>query len=151
MKNTITLCIIGLLFSSNFLFGQTKSSHEDSLSNLLCKKWEVDYMLLGTKKITSLPNAEEINYVFNKDRSLVMMGRDSRGRTKGKWSYDRRKKIIKLTIKGKTNTVVASLNENELVLLADSSNASDKDLPEIKFVYKIKTAESAAMAGLASN
>ena len=80
-----------------------------------------------------------------------MMGRDSRGRTKGNWSYDRRKKIIKLTIKGKTNTVVASLNENELVLLADSSNASDKDLPEIKFVYKIKTAESAAMAGLASN
>ena len=155
MKTIFTLCFITLVIANNQTIAQSKSkSHtEDSLTNLICKKWEVDYLMLGDIKMSMLPNAEEINYQFNKDKTLSMSGRDSRGLTKGMWCYDKKKKTIRLTIKGKSNTTILSVNDKELVLLADTKGASDKNLPEVKLVYKLRQDYNTASAtvSLASN
>ena len=137
MKKFICICIIALI-SSTTSFGQTINMTADSIETLLCRKWEVDYAMMGEMKIGRIPGATEINYEFNKDKTFIMTSNDSKEKTKGTWTYDLKKKLIRLTVNGKSNTSIISLKDNELIMLADTKEATPDDPMEIKLVYKIK-------------
>jgi hypothetical protein len=136
MKKLISICIIALTVSSTSLFAQNITIPLDSIQTLLCKKWEVDYAVMGGMKIGRMPGASEINYEFNKDKTFIMTSNDPKEKKKGTWSYDQKKKLIKLTVDGRSNTSIISLKEGEFVMLADTKNATPDDPMEIKLVYK---------------
>ena len=139
MKKIICIGIITLLMVSTESFGQTINLSADSIVTLLCKKWEVDYAIMGNEKIGRIPGATEINYEFFKDKTFIMTSNDPTDKTKGTWTYDPKKKIIKLIINGKSNATIISLKEGEFIELADTKEATPDDPMEIKVVYKIKT------------
>jgi hypothetical protein len=139
MKKFICISLISFLLLSTNSFSQTINLSADSISTLLCKKWEVDYAMMGNMKIGRIPGATEINYEFNKDKTFLMTSNDPKDTKKGTWAYDTKKKIIKLTVNGKSNTSIISLKEGEFIILADTKEATPDDPMEIKVVYKIKT------------
>lgn len=139
MKKIICFCIIALITSNLPIFGQSINISEDSITTLLCKKWEVDYVIMGEMKIGRMPGATEINYEFNKNKTFLMTSDDPKDKTKGTWSYDSKKKLIKLTANGKSNTSIISLKENEFIMLTDTKEATPDDPMELKIVYKIRT------------
>jgi hypothetical protein len=139
MKKIICISFISFLLSSTKLFSQSIDLPADSVTTLLCKKWEVNYALIGNMKISSIPGATEIIYEFNKDKTFLMTSNDAKDKTKGDWSYDEERKIIKLNINGKNSTSIISLKEGEFVMLADTKEATPDDPMAIKLVYKIKT------------
>jgi hypothetical protein len=136
MKKIIATCIIALIVSSTSLFAQNITIPLDSIQGLLCKKWEVDYAVMGGMKIGRMPGASEISYEFNKDKTFIMTSNDRKEKKKGTWSYDAKEKLIKLTVDGRSNTSIISLKEGEFVMLADTKSATPDDPMEIKLVYK---------------
>jgi hypothetical protein len=136
MKKFISICIVALTVSSTSSFAQNITIPLDSIQTLLCKKWEVDYALMGGMKIGRMPGASEINYEFNKDKTFIMTSNDPKEKKKGTWSCDPKKKLIKLTVDGRSNTSIISLKEGEFVMLTDTKNATPDDPMEIKLVYK---------------
>src|SRR5690606_8445841 len=139
MKKIIFIGLLTLLLSNTNSFSQTIDLPADSITTLLCKKWEVDYAMMGNMKIGRIPGATEINYEFNKDNTFLMTSNDPKDKTKGTWAYDTKKKTIKLTINGKSNTRIISSKEGEFIMLADTKEATPDDPMKIKLVYKIKT------------
>lgn len=138
MRKYILSGIIGLLCSSQSLFAQNINGTLDSIQTLLCKQWEVDYVLMGGMKIGRMPGAAEINYEFNKDKTFFMTSDDPNDKAKGTWSYDPKKKLIKLTLNGGTNSNIVSLKEGELVMLLEANAAVPDDLKDVQMVYKPK-------------
>jgi len=139
MKKTLCFVIIIIFFFSNTRsFGQGINLSMDSITTLLCKKWEVDYSILGDMKLGRGPGAPEINYEFKKDKTYLATSDDPKDNTKGTWSYDPKKKIIKLIQNGKSRMSIISLKEEELIMLADTSEATPDDTMNIKLVFKIK-------------
>jgi hypothetical protein len=139
MKKIIFISIISFLLLSTNSFSQKIDLPTDSIATLLCKKWEVNYAMMGNMKIGKIPGATEINYEFNKDNTFLMTSNDHKDKTKGTWVYEIKKKIIKLTVNGKSNTSIVTLKEGELIILANTKEATPDDPMEIKLVYKIKT------------
>jgi hypothetical protein len=139
MGRFVSFCIIALTVSGGSLFAQNISIPFDSIQTLLCKKWEVDYAVMGGMKVGRMPGAEEINYEFNKDRTFIISGKDPKEKKKGTWSYDPKKKLIKLTVDGRNSTSIISLTENEFVMLADTKTATPDDPTDIRIVYKPST------------
>jgi hypothetical protein len=138
MKKAIYLISIVFLLQGIKSNGQSINLSMDSITTLLCKKWEVDYAIMGNEKIGRGPGAPEINYEFKKDKTYLATTNDPKDNIKGTWSYDAKKKIIKLIEKGKTNMSIISLKQGELVMLADLSDVTPDDPMAIKLVYKIK-------------
>lgn len=139
MKKIICISFISFLLSSTKLFSQAIDLPADSVATLLCKKWEVNYALIGNMKIGSIPGATEIIYEFNKDKTFLMTSDDPKDKTNGIWGYDGKRKIIKLNINGKNSTSIISLKEGEFVMLDDTKEATPDDPMAIKLVYKVKT------------
>ena len=94
MKKIFFACILTLLLSGTQSFGQTINLSADSITTLLCKKWEVDYAIMGNMKIGRMPGATEINFEFNKDKTFLMTSTDPTDKTKGTWAYDTKKKLL---------------------------------------------------------
>ena len=138
MKKIIALCIIALTISGGSLFAQDITIPADSIPSLLCKKWEVDYAIMGGMKIGRMPGAAEINYEFRKDKTFILSGSDPKDSKKGTWSYDPKKKQIKLILDGKPSSIISSLKEGELIMLIDTSKATPDDPMPITMVYKIR-------------
>jgi hypothetical protein len=139
MKKCIVICIINLLITNTTSFGQTINLAADSITTLLCKKWEVDYAMMGGMKIGRMPGAAEINYEFIKDKTFLITNKDAKDKTKGTWNYDTKKKIITLIINGNSKSTIISLKDGEFVMLVDTKQATPDDPMEIKTVYKIKS------------
>ncbi len=139
MKKTICIVVITFLLSHTKSFAQTINLSADSISTFLCKKWEVNYAIMGGMKITQIPGSPEISYEFNRDNTFLMTSNDPKEKDKGTWVYDTKKKTIKLSINGNNNTIIVSLKEGELIMLVDTKEATPDDPMELKIVYKIKT------------
>lgn len=138
MKKITCLGVVIFIFASTYSFGQTIDLPPDSVAALLCKRWEVDYALMGDMKIGRIPGAAELNYEFNKDKTFVLTSNDPKNKKKGTWAYDTKKKLIKLTVNGNSNTSIISLKDDELIMLADTKKATPDDPTALKLVYKIK-------------
>jgi hypothetical protein len=94
--------------------------------------------MIGNVKIGKMPGATEMNFEFNKDKTLIMTGSDPKDKTKGTWVYDSKKKIIKLTINGRSHSSIISIREGELVMLTDTKEATPSDPEPIRLYLKIK-------------
>jgi hypothetical protein len=109
----------------------------DSIANLLCKKWVMDYAMMGGTKIGKMPGATESNYEFYKDRTFVLTSNTNSTKVKGAWSYDQSKKNIKLTIAGRSNIRIISLKGDQLEMLVDTKDATPDDPMSINIFYKL--------------
>jgi hypothetical protein len=139
MKKSILFTTISFLLATAISFGQNINLPADSVATLLCKKWEVDFAIMGGMKIGMIPGAPEVNYEFKKDKTYFMTSKDSKDKVKGTWNYDTRKKIIKLTSDGKNSINIISLKDGELIMLVNTQDVTPDDPTELKMVYKVKT------------
>jgi hypothetical protein len=141
MKHLICISIIALICSSHTSFSQSINIPADSVTNLLCKKWEMDYVIANGMKIGRMPGAAEMNYEFNKDKTFVLTGNSSGNstKTKGTWSYDPSKKLIKLTLNGRSNISIISLTNDQFEMLVDTKAATPDDPTPIQMFYKPST------------
>lgn len=131
--------MITLFCSTSKSFSQSINIPEDSVAKLLCKKWKMDYAMMGGMKIGKMPGAAESNYEFNKDKNFELTSNTNSAKTKGTWSYDQNKKLILLTINGKSNVSVISLKDDELEMLVDTKAATPDDPMKINIFYKAGT------------
>lgn len=129
--------IVKLIFLHFISFAQIKTP-ADSISALLCKQWVVDYAMMGNMKIDKLPGTSTPDYQFNENKTVLMSSTQGKDKKTGTWSYDSNKKIIKIIINGKANSMVVSLTANELIMLVDTKQATPDDQMAIKLIYKIK-------------
>lgn len=136
MRHLICISIIALICSSHTSFSQSINIPADSVTHLLCKKWEMDYVIDDGMKISRPPGAPEMNYEFNKDKTFVFTGNGNSTKVKGTWSYDPGKKLIKLTLNGRSNTSIISLTNDQLEMLMDTKAATPSDPTPIQMFCK---------------
>ncbi len=139
MKQFTCIFVAALICSTNTSFSQNINLPVDSVTNLLCKKWQMDYAMMGGMKIGKMPGATESNYEFKKDKTFILTSNNNSPAGKGTWSYDQSKKLIKLTINGKSNVSIISLKADQLELLADTKDATPDDPMSINIFYKLST------------
>jgi len=139
MKILFCVFIIAIICSGSASFSQSINISGDSVTKLLCKKWQMDYAMVGGMKIGKMPGATESNYEFNKDKTFILTGNNNSTKTKGTWDYDLSKKLIKLKINGNNNLSIISLQSNELEMLADTKDATPDDPMPINIFYKPST------------
>jgi len=139
MKKSIILTLVTFFFSFTTSFCQNIDLPVDTVTTLLCDKWEVDYALVGGMKIARMPSAPEINYEFKKDKTFIITGSDPNNKAKGTWNYDSKKKIIRLTTNEQSNSSIISLKKGELIILLDKDKSMPADMGDTKIVYKITT------------
>jgi hypothetical protein len=136
MKHLICISIIALLCTGYTSYSQSINIPADNVTNLLCKKWEMDYVIANGMKISSMPGAPEMNYEFNKDKTFVLTSNSTSTKLKGTWSYDQSKKLIKLTLNGQSNTSVIALKDDQLEIIVDTKAATPDDPTLIHMFYK---------------
>lgn len=73
------------------MLAQSISLLSDSIATLLCKKWEVDYAMMGWMKIGRIPGATDINYEFNKDKTFTITSDDAKRNQLARGAYDPKK------------------------------------------------------------
>jgi hypothetical protein len=110
----------------------------ESVKTLLCKKWEVSYVLNGTMRIDMPPGVPVMNYEFKKDNTFLLSDSKSNEVHKGTWVYDPTKKTITMIVIGGATTAVTKLNETELRITADMTAATPSDPTAITMICKIK-------------
>jgi Lipocalin-like domain len=135
MKYILSIFIITLMADCSLL-GQNINMPPDDVTKILCKKWQIDYALMNGMKVYIANGATQVNYKFDADGLFYLTNNDPNKKSKGSWSYETNKKSIKLTINGTSNTNIISLNENELVMMADTKQATPDDPSNIKMVFK---------------
>ena len=138
MKKLSCFFLFVLICSANMLSAQNVTMKADSLETVLCKKWEVDYVLMGEVKVGRMPGAAQINYEFKKDKTFFITSDKPGDNVKGTWTYDTKNKLIKLSANGKSNSKIISLKEGELVMLIDMKEATPNASEELKMVFKEK-------------
>jgi hypothetical protein len=99
----------------------------------------MDYAMMAGTKIGKMPGATESNYEFNKDKTFVLTSNANSTKTKGTWSYDQGKKLIRLTINGRSNVSIISLKDDQLEMLVDTKAATPDDPMPITIIYKLGT------------
>jgi hypothetical protein len=132
MKRIIGCLLICLIGSNNRSKAQSITMSPDSVRLLLCKRWAMNYILLGGTKIGATPG-QEIYFDFKPDNTFLTYDRHGGAKTAGTWSFDQKKKLIVLMINGK-HDFITSLKDGEYVQLVQT----EKGTPETKIVYKIK-------------
>jgi hypothetical protein len=132
MKRIIGIFFICLICSNNRPKAQSISMSADSVKLLLCKQWESKYILLGGSKIAMTPG-QQIYYDFKSNNTYLLYDSHDSAKTAGTWSFDPKKKLIVLMIKGK-HDFITSLKEGECVQRVQT----EKGTPETKIVFKIK-------------
>ncbi|MNE09693.1 hypothetical protein D3C80_1023790 [compost metagenome] len=90
-KKRIILSLVGLFLSIAASFSQSIDLPTDTVTALLCSKWEVNYALIGGMKIGRMPGATEIKYEFNKDGTILLTSTNPNKKAKGTWVYDSKK------------------------------------------------------------
>jgi len=110
----------------------------DSVTKLLCKKWQVDYVLVQGKK-TNMPSSTPKVYLqFYKDGTFSITSSKPKAFEKGEWEYDAQKGAIYMSVKGKDRKSIISLTKNHFVVLADDQVAIPTDSSGIEVYFKVK-------------
>jgi hypothetical protein len=135
MKTILCLCTIALSMFGNIAYAQRNSIPADNITALLCKKWEANYAMMAGMKVGKVPGMSEFIFEFNQDHTFSITGKEKK---EGSWKYDPKKKIILLTVNGKSTGNIVSLKEGELVMLTDMGGANSGEDMDIIVVYKVK-------------
>jgi len=94
IKKGIFITIAALLPTAPGIFGQDIDLPTDRLQALLCKKWEIDYVLMGGMRITRKPDATDITYNFSKDKTFTTSRNGGLKNNKDTWYYDEKKNSL---------------------------------------------------------
>jgi hypothetical protein len=124
-------------------FSQNINLSIDSVNTLLCKKWQVDYALMGNMKIEQPPGATEINYEFLKNGTVIMTtsAATDKDKTRGSWIYDVKNKRVKIVTYNKNTGVITGLNNSMLIMQMNTDKNGFAE-GELKMVCKPKMNES---------
>jgi hypothetical protein len=136
MKKIVKATIIISLFHCSKAVSQTINLPLDSVKILLCKKWQMDYFLLGSSRAEILPGTPESNYEFEKDGTFIETKSDNSRGDRGTWSYDSGKKLILLIGSRNDSSKITSLKEGELIFLADIVRSAVNNPPTVQIFYK---------------
>ena len=139
MNKTMLIFLFSFLILSGRSFSQSIDYSLDSVNTLLCKKWEVNYAMVGGSKIYRDAGSTGSTYTFSKDKTFVVSGNKNGDEAKGTWIYNPKQKLIKLVTSGRPNSKIISLRDGELVMIADTKNATPDDNSEMKLYYKVKS------------
>jgi len=134
MKKIIILPFISIIFYASHLVAQNIELSPDSLSTLLCKKWQMNYVMMDGMKIERGAGAPETNFEFKKDKTYSMTD-NKKNSGKGTWTYDPKKKLVKLITNGKSYSSVIELTDAELVMFIDTREATPGE-PPFKTYFK---------------
>ena len=83
------------------------------------------------------PGAPSVSVAFMPNKSMTITTGGSV--QKGTWAYDKSKKLVRLTVDGKSNLTVVALTGTELSMAADTKEATPDDPSQIIIVYKVKS------------
>lgn len=119
MKSFIYAFIITFLSFQTNAYAQDLKLSSDSVTKLLCKKWEVDYALFQGNKV-DYPSSKPKAYMeFYKDGTFLMSGGEPGGVQKGTWEYDASKGTISILIEEKDRKEIMSLSKNQFAIFSD--------------------------------
>lgn len=135
VKKFFYLILIATVCIYNISSAQNINAPADSIHLLLCKKWEVQFVMVGYIKVQRQSGVNEMNFEFNTDSSFILTGNDTK-HINGTWSYNPIKKQINLTINGKDNVDITSLEKDELVMLSNTKATGDS--ADVAIVYRAK-------------
>jgi len=137
MKNLICACAIALLAFQTRADAQNINLSADSVTKLLCKKWEMDYALASGKKVNT-PASSLLYFEFSKDATFSITGGKPKINAKGTWEYDPKKGMIFLSIAGKGVKTITSLTNDQFVVLADEQVPAQNDSLKARIYFKVK-------------
>jgi hypothetical protein len=138
MKNFIYVCVITIFSFQTHTYAQNIHLPGDSVTKLLCKKWQVDYAFTEGKKLTIPPAAFEVSVEFYKDGTFSVAGGVPNAIEKGTWEYDAQKGTIFMIIVGKGRKNIISLTGDQFVIFADDAVPVPNDSLKIKVYFKVK-------------
>jgi hypothetical protein len=138
MKKFVSFSVLLCFMSSIRCLAQEINLPADSITTLLCKKFEVSYMLVGDAKVEPMP-AAKMDFEFRKDKTFSITKSGDKSQTQGNWEYDKAKKMIKLVVNGVNRMKVIDLRVDRLTLKIDTKEATPDDPMEMTMVCKVKT------------
>jgi hypothetical protein len=142
MKIFMHLCALALLAFQIPANAQNIQQRADSVTTLLCKKWEIDYAMVEGKKVDIPPSTPKVYIEFYKDGTWSFTGDDSSLIEKGTWKYDASKGTIFMLMKGKDRKEIISLTKDQFATSADDPPSIPTDSSKIalkaKVYFKVK-------------
>jgi hypothetical protein len=126
--------VLGLM-----LFGQLGLKAQvdapiESVKEMLCKHWQIDYMLSEGVRVGRGSGSPNLIYAFEPDNSFVFTRDSPAEEVKGRWAFDAKNKWVRLI--AKTGGRVVSLSEEEMVVVVDRKKPGEAG--EMKMVFKVK-------------
>ncbi len=137
MKKFIYLCAIMLLAFQTRTSAQGIHLSADSVTKLLCKKWEADYVLAQGKRINVPLSTSKIYLEFHKDGTFSAISGKPKVTEKGEWEYDVQNGTISMSVKGKDRRNIISLTKYHLAILPVEQVAVN-DTSGTKLYFKVK-------------
>ena len=123
-------------FTFNFLIiAQEITFAKSKLKPILCKRWQIEYAMMGKMKIEQKIGAADFDLKFNTNGSYDLIHDD--GKTQqGKWVYYTDKKYIELSINNKVKFHVKSIDKTKLILTLVAGKGDPPGLPQLEIHFK---------------
>jgi hypothetical protein len=125
------------------VYAQSPHLSADSITKLLCKKWELDYAIFQGNKIDYPSSKPKVYVEFYKEGTFLMSGDEPGGIEKGSWEYDAAKGTISMILtKEKDRKEILYLTKDQFAIFSDDP-ARDPNHPErvalkAKVYFKVK-------------
>ncbi len=142
MKKFIYVFVITLMAFQTRTSAQNMHLPADSVTTLLCKKWEIDYALIEGKKVDLPPSTPKAYIEFYKDATFSFTSNEPTFIEKGTWEYDTTKGTIFMIVEGKYRKEIISLTKYQFATYSDDpasgpTNSSKISLKAMVY-FKIK-------------
>ncbi|MBS1532712.1 MAG: hypothetical protein JSU01_20585 [Bacteroidetes bacterium] len=141
MKNFICASVVIIMAFQTTAHAQNISLPADSVTKLLCKKWEMDYALVQGNRIDIPPSTPRAYVEFFKDGTFSMTMERSNNSEKGAWKYDSSNGKISMLI-GKDRKEIISLTKDQFAIFSDDPASAPNDPQKVplntKVYFKVK-------------
>jgi deoxyribodipyrimidine photolyase-like uncharacterized protein len=134
MKNVFLLLAFGFGLNS-LLFSQEIDMSESELQGILCTHWEVEYAVLGSRKITQKIGAADFEIEFKSDGTYQLIRENGKSEG-GEWSYDKSNKYVELSAKSRKISRIKSIDKNKMVLIPNAGQNDPPGLPKLEVHFK---------------
>jgi hypothetical protein len=119
------LVIVFVSLSTRESSAQTFNVSNDSVKQILCRKWVISRITVSGQPINTSGLAT--TYDFKSDYTVTCVW--EKGVKKGVWAYDSATQIVHITMKKKNHLYVKSLSENEFELATDIDDDPNEIFP----------------------
>ncbi len=114
MTKTFNLLIFCFFIGSFLSNAQSLTQTKEELTQLLCKRWDINYAKIGEMKIEQMPGASDFDILFDKDGTYEIINADGEA-NKGKWTYYPKKQFVQMEINDRQTLRVIDISENKLI------------------------------------